>query len=70
MVPHGILTGLGIAVGDFGHTLVATVGLSALFMTSALAFIVLKIAGAAYLINLGVRALLAKPYELPPRSSL
>lgn len=59
----GILTGLGIAVGDFGHTLAATVGLSALLMTSALAFNVVKFAGAAYLIYLGVRALLAKPSE-------
>jgi threonine/homoserine/homoserine lactone efflux protein len=57
----GIATGLGIAVGDFVHTLFAAIGLSALLMTSALAFSVVKFAGAAYLIYLGVRAFLAKP---------
>jgi threonine/homoserine/homoserine lactone efflux protein len=57
----GILTGLGIASGDFVHTLFAAVGLSALLMTSALAFNVVKLIGAAYLIYLGVRALLDKP---------
>lgn len=56
----GILTGLGIATGDFVHTLCAAVGLSALLMTSALAFNLVKIAGAGYLIYLGIRALLEK----------
>ncbi|WP_394781602.1 LysE family translocator [Undibacterium sp.] len=59
----GILTGLGIATGDFLHTLGAAVGLSALLMTSALAFTVVKLVGAAYLIYLGVRALLEKPSD-------
>jgi threonine/homoserine/homoserine lactone efflux protein len=57
----GILTGLGIAAGDFIHTLGASVGLSALLMTSALAFNAVKCVGAAYLIYLGVRALREKP---------
>jgi threonine/homoserine/homoserine lactone efflux protein len=57
----GILTGLGIAAGDFVHTLCAAAGLSALLMTSALAFNVVKFAGAAYLIYLGVAALRAPP---------
>lgn len=59
----GILTGLGVASGDFVHTLFAAVGLSALLMTSALAFNVVKLVGAAYLIYLGVRALLEKPSD-------
>lgn len=59
----GILTGLGIAVGDFLHTLFAAVGLSALLMTSVLAFNLVKYLGAAYLIYLGVRAMLAKPAD-------
>jgi hypothetical protein len=46
----GILTGLGIANGDFVHTLFAAVGLSALLMASALAFNVVKYVGAMYLI--------------------
>lgn len=57
----GIATGLGIAAGDFVHTLFAAVGLSALLMTSALAFSAVKYLGAAYLIYLGVRTLMAKP---------
>ena len=59
MVAH--VTGLG--VGDFVHTLFAAVGLSALLMTSALAFNVVKVVGAAYLIYLGVRALIEKPSD-------
>lgn len=56
----GILTGLGIATGDFIHTLGAAVGLSALLMTSALAFNAVKYIGAAYLVYLGIRALREK----------
>ena len=59
----GVLTGLGIASGDFVHALSAAVGLSALLMTSALAFNVVKMVGAAYLIYLGIRAFLEKSGE-------
>jgi len=57
----GVMTGLGIATGDLVHTMFAAVGLSAVLLTSALAFNVVKLAGAGYLIYLGVRAMLAKP---------
>jgi threonine/homoserine/homoserine lactone efflux protein len=56
----GIATGLGVASGDLIHTLSAALGLSAVLMTSALAFNVVKIAGACYLIYLGARAFFAK----------
>lgn len=59
----GIATGLGIALGDLIHTLFAAVGLSALLMTSSLAFSVVKYVGAAYLVYLGVRAFLAQPAD-------
>lgn len=63
----GIMTGLGIATGDLIHTLFAAAGLSAILMTSALAFNVVKYAGVAYLLYLGIRAILEKPAdpELP-----
>ena len=59
----GVATGLGIAAGDFLHTLFAAVGMSAVLMTSALAFSVVKYVGAAYLIYLGIRAMLEKPKD-------
>src|SRR5437868_7634581 len=60
----GIATGLGIATGDLVHTAMATFGLSAVLMTSALAFGLVKIAGVAYLIYLGVRAFFETPEAL------
>jgi threonine/homoserine/homoserine lactone efflux protein len=57
----GIATGAGIATGDLIHTLLAAVGLSALLMTSALAFSIVKLGGAGYLLWLGVRAFMEKP---------
>jgi RhtB (resistance to homoserine/threonine) family protein len=56
----GIITGIGIAVGDLIHTIAAVLGLSAILMTSALAFEIVKYLGAAYLIFLGIKSLLEK----------
>ena len=56
----GIVTGVGIAIGDLIHTIAAVLGLSAILMTSALAFETIKYIGAAYLIYLGVTAILEK----------
>lgn len=53
----GIGFGLGCAAGCFTHTLWATLGVTALVAASATAFTVLKLAGAAYLIWLGIGAL-------------
>jgi threonine/homoserine/homoserine lactone efflux protein len=60
----GIATGLGIATGDLTHTVMASFGLSAVLMASALAFDIVKFAGAAYLLFLGVRALLERTGDL------
>lgn len=56
----GIATGAGIAAGDVIHTVTAIVGISAIIAASALLFSIIKYAGAAYLIYLGIRAILEK----------
>ena len=53
----GFAAMLGIWTGAFGHVLMAAAGLSAILATSATAFTLVKWAGAAYLIWLGISAL-------------
>lgn len=55
----GMVSVLGIQLGTFFHVLAAALGVSALLLSSALAFNVVKYLGAAYLIYLGVRKLLS-----------
>jgi len=56
----GFVSVLSIESGNSVHVLAATLGLSAILMSSALAFTVVKSLGAAYLIYLGVRRLLTR----------
>jgi threonine/homoserine/homoserine lactone efflux protein len=53
----GLVSAMGIAVGTLFHVAAATLGLSALLVSSASAFHLVKYAGAAYLIYLGIRTL-------------
>ena len=61
----GIAAALGITAGSVIHTFAAALGLSALLATSPYAFMAVKFAGAAYLIYIGVRALLSRATGLP-----
>ncbi|MGX5840587.1 LysE family translocator [Mesorhizobium sp. ArgA1] len=56
----GIATGAGVAAGDVFHTVMAMVGISAIIATSAALFSIVKYIGAAYLIYLGVRAIIER----------
>ena len=56
----GFVSSLGIQVGSLFHIAAAALGVSALLLSSALAFSVVKYVGAAYLIYLGVRTLLTR----------
>ena len=56
----GFVSVLSIESGNAVHVLVATLGLSAILMSSALAFSIVKYLGAAYLIYLGIRRLLSR----------
>jgi threonine/homoserine/homoserine lactone efflux protein len=56
----GLVSALGICVGSLVHVTAATIGLSSLLASSATAFTVVKYAGAAYLILLGIHRLLTR----------
>ena len=56
----GIVSTLGVGLGSMLHVVAAALGVSALLAASAAAFTMLKFAGAAYLIYLGIRRLMEK----------
>jgi threonine/homoserine/homoserine lactone efflux protein len=56
----GFVSVLSIEAGNVVHVLAATLGLSAILVSSSLAFSIVKYLGAAYLIYLGLRRLLAR----------
>ena len=60
----GVASAFGISAGSVFHTCAAALGLSAFLASSVWAFTIVKLAGAAYLIFLGIRALLARQQDL------
>ncbi|HEV2610348.1 MAG TPA: LysE family translocator [Noviherbaspirillum sp.] len=64
----GLASVAGVALGNLGNAIGASLGLAALFAVSSLAFSIVKYAGAAYLIYLGVKALRAVPAGSPAAS--
>ena len=60
----GIATAAGVSVGLVGHTVLATLGLGAILRASELLFVALKLAGAAYLIYLGIGLLRTRNAQL------
>jgi threonine/homoserine/homoserine lactone efflux protein len=70
---HGLLSVAGIHIGSLVHVVAAVAGLSALIVSSAIAFSTVKYVGAAYLVYVGIRKWLerdepAEPEARPPRS--
>jgi threonine/homoserine/homoserine lactone efflux protein len=69
----GLASVCGITTGTLVHVLAATLGLSALLASSALAFTLVKFAGAGYLVYVGLRRILTRAetpgeqLELPRR---
>ena len=66
----GLASVAGIHVGTLVHLTAAALGLSAIVVASAVAFSVVKFAGAAYLIYIGIRRLLDRSpaEEVEPRA--
>lgn len=68
----GLASVAGVAFGNLGNALGAALGLAALFALSTLAFTIVKYAGAAYLVWLGIQALRVhreKPAQATPEAA-
>ena len=66
----GATAALGIGVGVLVHVTAATLGVSALLATSATSFTVVKLLGAAYLVYISAKMLLAQGNGDGPETSL
>ncbi len=66
----GVVSALGIFAGCLVHIAAAALGLAALLQASAIAYNVIRYAGAAYLLYLGARMLLDRNSSLNPGPSV
>ncbi len=64
----GIISVLGVEMGTFAYALAAAGGLTGLIAASQTGFTIVKYAGAAYLVYLGVRKLLERDQPEDPQS--
>ena len=69
----GLASVAGVALGNLGNAVGASIGLAAIFAVSAVAFTIVKYAGALYLVYLGLHALRAPRREMsaaPPSAGM
>jgi threonine/homoserine/homoserine lactone efflux protein len=62
---EGLTSSVGLGLGGLVHVVAGAAGLSALLMASAEAFTALKLAGAAYLVWLGIKTIREASVALP-----
>ncbi|GGM77952.1 threonine transporter RhtB [Longimycelium tulufanense] len=62
----GVLTAVGAAVGSMWWAVAAAVGLAAVLQTWSVGYTVIRVAGALYLVSLGVQALVRRAVEQAP----
>jgi threonine/homoserine/homoserine lactone efflux protein len=66
---EGLASSLGTGIGGLAHVAAGAVGVSALVMASAEAFTLLKIAGALYLVWLGIKTVREARIDVPAASA-
>jgi threonine/homoserine/homoserine lactone efflux protein len=66
---EGLASSFGTAIGGLFHVAAGAIGVSALVMASAEAFSLLKIAGALYLVWLGIKTIREARLEVPAASA-
>ena len=67
---HGLLSVAGVHLGSLVHVAAAVAGLSALIVSSAIAFSTVKYAGAAYLVFVGVKKWLERDDPADPAARI